>query len=62
MKFAGKLDSVEIKSRAESFSMEIPGNLSNRLTFIGRGKGVLKSILWHDPKKSDDLFLERKSE
>jgi hypothetical protein len=34
-KFSGKLDSLEIKSRAESFSMEIPGNLSNRLTCVG---------------------------
>jgi hypothetical protein len=30
-----KLDSLEIKSRAESFSMEIPGNLLNRITCVG---------------------------
>jgi hypothetical protein len=30
-----EMDSLEIKSRAESFSMEIPGNLSNRLTCVG---------------------------
>jgi hypothetical protein len=34
-KFAGKVDSLKIKSRAESFSMEIPRDLSNRLTCVG---------------------------
>jgi hypothetical protein len=35
VKFAGNWIRLEIKSRAESFSMEIPGNLSNRLTCVG---------------------------
>jgi hypothetical protein len=34
-KFAGKWIYWRPKSGAESFSMEIPGNLSNRLTCVG---------------------------
>jgi hypothetical protein len=34
-KFAGNWIRWRSKSRAESFSMKIPGNLSNRLTCVG---------------------------